>query len=163
MSYSRAAVLLVAAVFILRPAPSFAPIEEIRIAVDGLTCNLCSVSLERSLRRLDGVATVDIAFDEAIASVTLKAGAAFDADKIRTAVRNSGQKPRQIDLRLSGVVQRHEGGYRLQPDGGLPLGVAPASAAAVASHVGKVVRARARVSSPDGAPVELALTDVVAR
>ena len=57
MRHPRAAALLFAAICILRPAASFAQIYEVRIGVDGLTCNLCAAGLERSLRKLDGVSS----------------------------------------------------------------------------------------------------------
>ena len=51
-AFSLAATLMVAAISFLRPAPVFAQIEEVRIGVDGMTCNLCAASLERALRKL---------------------------------------------------------------------------------------------------------------
>ena len=158
-----AATLLFAAVCILRPIPSFAQIEEVRIIVDGLTCNLCAAGLERSLRKLDSVSSVQVALADETAIVTLKAGASFDPDTFRTAVRNAGQEVRHFELRLSGAVLRQDGRYSLRPGAGSSLAVGRSSAARLESHVGRVVRVRARVSSPARSPLELELTDVVVR
>lgn len=163
MRHRLAATLLLAAISILRPAPSIAQIEQVRIGVDGLTCNLCAAGLERSLRKLDGVSSVQVALADETAIVTLKAGAAFDPDTFRAAVRNAGQEARQFELRLSGAVQRQDGRYSLQPGAGSSLAVGRSSAAKLESYVGKVVRVRARVSSPARSPLELELTDVAVR
>ena len=74
MRYPPAAILLVAALSILRPSSSFAQVEEVRIAVEGLTCNLCAVGLERSLRTLDSVASVQVSVEDEAAVVKMKAG-----------------------------------------------------------------------------------------
>jgi copper chaperone CopZ len=163
MRHPLAAALLFAAICILRPVPSFAQIEEVRIGVDGLTCNLCAAGLERSLRKLDSVSSVQIALADETAIVKLKAGAAFDPDTFRTAVRNAGQEARQFELRLSGAVQRQDGRYRLQSGAGSSLAVGRSSAAKLESYVGRVVRVRAKVSSPARSPLELELTDVAVR
>ena len=163
MRHPLAATLLVAAIYILQPAPAFAQIEEVRIGVDGLTCNLCAAGLERSLRKLDSVSSVQVALADETAIVKLKAGAAFDPDTFRTAVRNAGQVARNFELRLSGAVQRHDGRYSLQPGGGSSLAVGRRSAAKLESYVGKVVRVRATVSSPARSPLELEVTDVAVR
>jgi copper chaperone CopZ len=165
MRHPLAATLLFAAMYILQPAPAFAQIEEVRIGVDGLTCNLCAAGLERSLRKLDSVSSVQVALADETATVQLKAGAAFDPDQFRAAVRNAGQEARRFELRLSGAVQRQDGRYSLRPGGGssLALAVGRRSAAKLESYVGKVVRVRATVSSPARSPLELELTDVAVR
>ena len=163
MRHPLAAALLLAAVCILRPTASFAQIEEVRISVDGLTCNLCAAGLERSLRRLDSVSSVQVALADETAVVKLKTGAAFDPDTFRTAVRNAGQVARQFELRLSGAVQLQDSRYSLQPGAGSSLAVGRSSAAKLESYVGRVVRVRAIVSSPARSPLELELTDVAVR
>ena len=163
MRHPLAAALLVVVVSILRPSLSFAQFEEVRIAVDGLTCNLCAVGLERSLRTLDSVASVQVSLQDESAVVKMKAGAGFDIEKFRGSVRNAGQEARQFNLRLSGAVQRQDGRYSLQPGSGSPLLVARSSASKLESHVGRVVRVHARVSSPASSPLELEITDVAVR
>jgi cation transport ATPase len=163
MRHPLAGALLVAALCILRPSPSFAQVEEVRIAVDGLTCNLCAAGLERSLRTLPSVATVRVEMAEEVAIVTLKNGASFEPDKLRGAVTNAGQHTRRLELRLSGAVQRQDGRYSLRPASGASLLVARASAPKLEAHLGKVVRVRANVASGSASPVELELTDVVLR
>ena len=163
MRHALVASLLVAGFCILRPTPALAQVEEVRISVDGLTCNLCAVGLERSLRSLDGVASVHVSMQDEAAVVTMKAGAGFDIEKFRGSVKNAGQEARRFDLRLSGAVQHRDGRYRVQPSPGAAFLVARHSGSRLESFVGKIVRLQARVSSPAEAPLELELTDVVQR
>ena len=156
-----AATIVVAAMSFLRPVPAFAQVEEVRISVDGMTCNLCAAGLERALRKLDAVASVKVALADQSALVTLKPGAGFDPDLFRTAVRDAGQQMRHLELRVKGFVQRQEQTYRLQPGAGPSFAVGGRSAAKLQAYVGRVVRVRATVSSPPRSPLELELTDVV--
>jgi copper chaperone CopZ len=160
MNRSLVATVAFAAVCILRPAPLMAQIEEVKIGVKGLTCNLCAAGLERSLRRLEGVSSVEIVVAEEAANVRLKSGASFDPEKFRVAVKNAGQEARNFELRLSAAVQREGGRYTLQPGGGTALPVRSTSATKLEPFVGRIVRARAKVFSSPQSPLELELTDV---
>ena len=142
------------------PAVASAQIEEVRIVVNGLTCNLCAAGLERSLRKLDVVSSVAVSLDEQAASVRLKPGAAFDADRFRAAVTNAGQDTRYFELRVRGAVRQHDGGFSIEPRPGLLLAFAPASASRLETYTGRNVRLRARVSSSARSPLELALIDI---
>ena len=58
-----AAGFCVAAFALVHPSVSFAQVEQVRIDVNGLTCNLCAAGLERSLRQVAGVSNVEIVFE----------------------------------------------------------------------------------------------------
>lgn len=160
MKRSLVATVLFAAVCLFQPDSLFAQIEEVRVGVNGLTCNLCAAGLERSLRRLDGVASVDIESSSETATVRLKPGASFDPEKYRAAVKNAGQEPRDLALLVTASVRREGGRYTLQTSGSSALAVRASSAAKLEPFVGKTVRARAKVFSSPRAPLELELTDV---
>ena len=148
---------------ILPPPDASAQIEEVRIAVNGLTCSLCAAGLERSLRKLDDVSSVEIALADETAIVRLKSGNSFDPGKFRAAVKSAGQEARGFEVRLSAVVHAENGRYRLQPRRGIPLVRAASSADKLKPFVDKTVRARAKVLSSSQSPVELEVTDVSAR
>lgn len=159
-----AAGLLVAVIWMFSPPPSYAQIDEIRIGVDGLSCNLCAAGLERSLRKVDSVSSVQITLADETAIVRLKSGAAFDPEKLRAAVKNAGQEARVFELRLSAAVQRQDGRYTLHPGrGASALVVRRESEPRLEAFVGKVVRVRARVPASARLPLELELTDVAAQ
>ena len=139
------------------PAVASAQIDEVRIVVNGLTCNLCAAGLERSLRKLDVVSKVRVTLDDETALVTLKPGARFDADRFRAAVTDAGQDTRQVELRLRGAVRQHDGAYSVEARPGLLLAFSRSSASKLQQYSGKTIRARARVSSPVRSPLELDL------
>jgi copper chaperone CopZ len=145
------------------PAPASAQVEEVRIAVKGMSCELCAAGLERSLRRVDGVASVDVALAEEAAVVHLKSGTAFDPERFRVAVKNAGQEVRTFEVRVNGMVREENGRYSLQPGAGASLSVNSRSASKLKPFVGQSVRARARVLTLAQSRMELELTDVVAR
>ena len=57
------------------PRPAQAQVEDVKITVDGLTCNLCAAGLDRSLRRVNGVAAVRVVLASQVATLRLKPGA----------------------------------------------------------------------------------------
>jgi copper chaperone CopZ len=157
MRHPLAAILIVMAVAVAVPARASAQIDEVRIVVNGLTCNLCAAGLERSLRKLDVVSKVRVSLDEETALVTLKPGARFDADRFRAAVTDAGQDTRQVELRLRGAVRQQDGAYSVEARPGLLLAFSSSSASRLQQYNGKTIRARARVSSPIRSPLELDL------
>ncbi len=50
--------------------------KEIRISIDGMTCNLCATNIEKALYRVDGVRSVTVHW------TTGKALVEFDGDRI---------------------------------------------------------------------------------
>ena len=142
---------------VLAPAAAYAEIDEVRIVVNGMTCNLCAAGLERSLRKLDGVSDVRVAMDEEAAVVTLKPGARFDPDRFRAAVIDAGQQTRSLELRLHGAVRQQDGAYSVEPRPGMLMAFSRSSAARLQPYAGKAVRLRARVSSAERSPLQLDL------
>jgi len=143
------------------PAVASAQIDEVRIVVNGLTCNLCAAGLERSLRKIDGVSSVRVTLDDETALITLKPEARFDADRFRAAVTNAGQDTRQVELRVRGAVRQQNGGaYGVEARPGALLAFTSGSASRLQQYSGKTIRARARVSSPVRSPLELDLIDI---
>jgi copper chaperone CopZ len=157
MRHPLAAILIVMAVAVVAPARASAQIDEVRIVVNGLTCNLCAAGLERSLRKLDVVSKVRVTLDDETALVTLKPGARFDADRFRAAVTDAGQDTRQVELRLRGAVRQQDGAYSVEARPGMLLAFSSSSASKLQHYSGKTIRARARVSSPVRSPLELDL------
>ena len=142
------------------PGAASAQIDEVRIVVNGLTCNLCAAGLERSLRKLEAVSSVRVTLDDETASVILKPGVRFDADRFRAAVTDAGQETRRVELRFRGAVREHDGAYSLEANPGMLFAFGPSSAARLQAYAGKTVRVRARVSSPVRSPLELDLIDI---
>jgi copper chaperone CopZ len=142
------------------PAVATAEIDEVKIVVRGLTCNLCAAGLERSLRKLDGVSRVQVSLDDETALVTLKPGAGFDADRFRAAVTDAGQEIRLVEIRLRGAVRPHQGRFSVEASPGMLLAFGNTSAGRLQPYIGKTVRVRARVSSTVRSPLQLDLITI---
>ena len=95
------------------PLPAQAQIEDVTITVDGLSCNLCAAGLDRSLRRVDGVAAVRVVLASQMATLRLKPGARVAPAQLRAAVDRAGQSLRAIELQVRGTLQRENGRYTL--------------------------------------------------
>jgi copper chaperone CopZ len=160
---SRAFTTVIAAVVasVLWPSYASAQIEEVKISIEGLTCNLCAITLERSLRKLNGVENVRVEVGDEAVAVRLKAGVPFNREQFDAAVKNAGQQARGFELRLRAAVREQNGRYNLEPTGlRQPFVVQQASADRLTALVGKTVLARAKVSSSQRSPLELELMDV---
>ena len=145
--------------FTLYVAPAYAQIEDVTITVEGMSCNLCAAGLERSLRRVEGVAAVKVRLASQTATIHLKPGAPLAPDKLRTGVEHAGQRLRVVEVRLRGALQRKDGEYELRPIGSSQaFGVR--DAAKLEGLAGRNVRLRGRLVSSEAAAVELELVTV---
>ncbi len=145
--------------FALCVAPAYAQVEEVTITVEGMTCNLCAAGLERSLRRVEGVAAVKVVLASQTATIHLKPGAPLAPARLRTGVENAGQRLRAVEVRLRGTLQRKDGGYELRPAARSQT-FAVRDAAKLEDLAGRHVQLRGRVVSSDAAAVELELVAV---
>ena len=66
------------------------------IAVDGLSCPFCTYGLEKNLKKVDGIKTVNIDMKTGKATVVLKPGAHVDDQALRQAVKKAGFTARKI-------------------------------------------------------------------
>lgn len=140
-------------------APARAQVEEVKIIVDGLTCNLCAAGLDRSLRKLDGVTNVKVTLATQVATMRLKPGVRVAPDQLRTAVERAGQRLVGVEVRLRGTLQRDQHQYELRaPE--LAQVFAVRNDARLEALAGKTVRLRGRVQLSDAPVVELEVTDV---
>jgi periplasmic mercuric ion binding protein len=57
--------------------PAWAAQQSVWLAVPGMTCSACPITVKMALSRVDGVETVEVSYEERIASVT------FDDTKTR--------------------------------------------------------------------------------
>lgn len=143
----------------LFPAPARAQVEEVKITVDGLTCNLCAAGLDRSLRKLDGVTGVKITLATQVATMRLKPGVRVAPDQLRAAVERAGQRLLDVELRLRGTLELDQQKYQLRaPE--LAQVFALRDDPRLQAFAGKTVRLRGRVRPSDAPGVELEVVDV---
>src|SRR5688572_4382435 len=81
--------------------PSFAGVKWADIGVNGLTCSICSRSVEMSLMRLDFVDRIAMSLETTEGRIFFKPDGPIDLNEIAKAVVNAGFSVRFIKLQMS--------------------------------------------------------------
>ena len=92
-------VLLMGGLLLMAPVVSSAQADgsaTVTIAVDGLSCPFCAYGLEKHLKRVKGVASVQIEMQRGRAAVVLEPGAQVEDRALREAVKRAGFTARAI-------------------------------------------------------------------
>ena len=84
--------------------PALAAVDHYEVQVDGLACPFCVYGLEKKLKKLPGVANVQIELNTGWASFDVSSGVLLP-EPVQDAVRNAGFTPRDIRVTASGTVQ----------------------------------------------------------
>jgi mercuric ion binding protein len=87
--------LLLAAPVTIVPAQDVET-QSVIIRVDGLSCPFCAYGLEKNLKKVPGVGSVDIDMQAGKATVELEPGAGVSDDELRQAVEKAGFTARDI-------------------------------------------------------------------
>ena len=69
------------------------------VRVDGLACPFCAYGLEKKLKKLEGVASIEINIEEATVELTLQPEAEVTEEAIREKVKAAGFTPKEIAFR----------------------------------------------------------------
>lgn len=100
-------------VFLAASAAS-AQVNSVTIAVDGLACPFCAYGVEKKLKRVEGVDSMDIRMREGTVTLTAGEGLSIDFEEVPGAVRDSGFSMREMRITATGVVIREDGDFFLQ-------------------------------------------------
>lgn len=104
-------ILLIAGVFLLVSTPSQAEIKSMSLQIDGLSCPFCALSLEKKLKSVSAVATVDVHLKKAITDLTFKSGNQLDLSAIRKAVKEAGFTLKDVEITVEGTVKQEKDGF----------------------------------------------------
>lgn len=94
-----------------------AEIKSIEIKVDGLTCPFCVFGVEKKLKALDEIESVNTNLKSGMIEVALKQGKAVDIDRLNEAVRKSGFTPGDIKINANGTFTDSNGNPALKVSG----------------------------------------------
>lgn len=78
------------AAILLPASPAIAQVVSVRIPVKGMTCILCTRSLEESIREMDGIGSVHADLSEANVLVRGAEGTSLGIGRVRERVRRAG-------------------------------------------------------------------------
>ncbi len=106
-----------AALFVLAPAALQAQIHTLTVSVDGLACPFCAYGVEKKLKRVEGVESMDIRMNEGTVTISAREGLSIDIKQVPRAIRDSGFSMREIKALATGVVKRDGQGLFLQYGG----------------------------------------------
>lgn len=101
---------LLLAFIILYPCKIFAQLDSVEIGVNGLTCSMCSYSVEYSLKKLPEIRSVNMDLNSNIALVYFKAGEAVNFEALAKKVKESGFSVRSVSFALPENVKISEDG-----------------------------------------------------
>jgi copper chaperone CopZ len=107
---------LLLTVLLSLPLYSLAGFKWIEIGIDGMTCSMCTRSVEMSVRQLDFVDSVVMSLEETKGRIYLKSGSPTDLKKIAKAVVDAGFSVRfvQIEFNFDDVAVSADGSFTYQ-------------------------------------------------
>ena len=106
--------LLVPAAVLMLLSSAEAGISNVTIMVDGLACPFCAYGVEKKLKRIKGIGTMDIKMAEGIVAIGAGPGLSVDIGQVPQAIRDSGFSMREIRAVATGVVRDDDSGLTLQ-------------------------------------------------
>jgi len=132
-----------------------AGVHEVRIRVDGMSCPFCAYGLEKKLKEVAHVASLQIEIDDGLAIVRPEEGTAVDLAALEEAIRKGGFTPREMRVSATGRLTELAGEPVLELPDGIVLRLAPGDAAGSGisgADAGSVVRVEGAVGrdSPEG-------------
>ena len=95
---------VVAAWFLLAALPGLAEISQVSISVNGLGCPFCVYGLEKKLKKVDGVQTVQVDLKSGMAVMILEEGKTPDLSAFNTAVNKAGFTSGEMKITAVGKV-----------------------------------------------------------
>ena len=82
--------------------PSQAQIRRATVAVDGMACPFCAFGVEKRLRKVDGVLSVNVSSRDGLATLLAKDGASIAVASIPEAVKKAGFSPGETRIEVIG-------------------------------------------------------------
>ncbi len=87
---------------------------KVSVQVDGLSCPFCAYGLEKKLRNLDNVASLEIQVSEGRAVLTPEPSTSLDLAAIEQGVRDGGFTPRDLTVTARGRLSERQGTLALE-------------------------------------------------
>ncbi len=92
-------------------------ILEVTVTVEGLACPFCAYGIEKKLKRVEGVRSIDIGMNRGVVILTAEKGRSVDIGQIPRAVKDAGFSFSQMKARVTGTARREGEKFLLQYGG----------------------------------------------
>ena len=97
------AVAFVALLFVSATS-ALASVVEVRLYVEGLACPFCTFGIEKSLKKVSGVVSVETTIRTGLVRIQLEPEAQLDPAALNEAVKKSGFTPSRIEATITGTL-----------------------------------------------------------
>ncbi len=96
--------LIVAALLLSGATSTFASISEVRLYVEGLACPFCTFGIEKSLKKVPGVVSLETTIRTGLVRVEMEPGVPLDPTALNGAVKRAGFTPSEIEATITGKL-----------------------------------------------------------
>ncbi len=103
MRFKYLTVALVALLFVSATS-ALASVGEVRLYVEGLACPFCTFGIEKSLKKVTGVVSIETTIRTGLVRIQLEPGAQIDPAALNEAVKKSGFTPSRIEVTVTGTL-----------------------------------------------------------
>ena len=100
--------------FLLAALPGWAEISQVSLSVDGLGCPFCVYGLEKHLKKVSAVQTVQVDLKTGLVVMTLQEGKSPELSRFEDAVKKAGFTPGKLQITAIGKVLAADGRMHLQ-------------------------------------------------
>ena len=83
---------------------ALASVGEVRLYVDGLACPFCTFGIEKSLKKVPGVVSLETTIRTGLVRIQLEPGARLDPAGLNEAIRKAGFTPSRIEATITGTL-----------------------------------------------------------
>ena len=96
--------LILAMFALLSVTSTFASINEVRVYVDGLACPFCTFGIEKSLKKVPGIVSLETTIRTGLVRIQMEPGASLDPAALNEAVKKAGFTPSRIEATITGKL-----------------------------------------------------------
>ncbi len=95
---------LAVALLLASATSALASVGEVRLYVEGLACPFCTFGIEKSLKQVPGVVSLETTIRTGLVRIQLEPGAQLDPAALNEAVKKSGFTPSRIEVTVTGTL-----------------------------------------------------------
>ena len=104
MSTNKHLAVAVVALLFVSATSALASEGEVRLYVDGLACPFCTFGIEKSLKKVPGVISLETTIRTGLVRIQLEPEARLDPAALSEAVKKSGFTPSRIEMTVTGTL-----------------------------------------------------------
>jgi mercuric ion binding protein len=144
--------------------PASAEIQKLTIKIKGMACPFCAYGVEKKLKKVEGVKSIDIDIQKGLATLTAKEGQSIGISQIPQAIKDSGFTPDRITATVSGRIEKDKtGGLILKVRGLKRDFTLTGDGSLLEGHINTDVVVTGEVIVKDGKPWTIRVEKVEAR